>query len=58
MGFNNHGHEAAAERLRRRDRSRGIVGVNIGANKDSRDRIGDYVAGVTAMSPLSVRGSS
>jgi dihydroorotate dehydrogenase len=31
---------------------RGIVGVNIGANKDSADRIADYVAGVTAMSPV------
>jgi len=31
---------------------RGIVGVNIGANKDSADRIADYVAGVKAMSPV------
>lgn len=49
MGFNNEGQAAALERLRRRKR-RGIVGVNIGANKDSPDRIADYVAGVTAMS--------
>ena len=28
------------------------VGVNIGANKDSPDRIADYVTGITAMSPL------
>jgi dihydroorotate dehydrogenase len=30
----------------------GIVGVNIGANKDSADRIADYVAGVRAMAPV------
>ena len=45
LGFNNGGHAAALDRLRRRA-SRGIVGVNIGANKDAADRIGDYVAGV------------
>lgn len=52
MGFNNHGQEAALARLRGRDRSRGIVGVNIGANKDSPDRIADYVAGVRAMAQV------
>ncbi len=48
MGFNNGGQDAALARLRRRAR-RGVVGVNIGANKDSDDRIADYVAGVRAM---------
>ena len=52
MGFNNAGQAAAAKRLERRDRSRGVVGVNIGANKDSRDRIADYAAGVRRMAPL------
>ena len=52
MGFNNRGQQAALERLRRRDRSRGIVGVNIGANKDSSDRVADYAAGVAAMSDV------
>ncbi|MCL6683706.1 quinone-dependent dihydroorotate dehydrogenase [Sphingomonas alba] len=52
MGFNNRGQADALERLTKRDRSRGIVGVNIGANKDSPDRIADYVAGVRAMSPV------
>ena len=52
MGFNNRGQEDALARLSRRDRSRGVVGVNIGANKDSADRVGDYVAGVRAMSPV------
>ncbi len=52
MGFNNRGLADALERLAKRDRSRGIVGVNIGANKDSPDRIADYVAGVRAMAPV------
>jgi dihydroorotate dehydrogenase len=52
MGFNNRGQDAAAVRLQRRDRRTGIVGVNIGANKDSGDRIADYAAGVRAMAPL------
>jgi dihydroorotate dehydrogenase len=51
MGFNNDGQLAALERLQKRER-RGIVGVNIGANKDSEDRIADYAAGVCAMSPV------
>lgn len=47
LGFNNGGHAAALERLARRPRS-GIVGVNIGANKDSADRSADYVRGIEA----------
>ncbi|MFZ2100698.1 MAG: quinone-dependent dihydroorotate dehydrogenase [Oricola sp.] len=46
LGFNNQGHDAAFDRLVAR-RGRGIVGVNIGANKDSGDRIADYVTGLT-----------
>ena len=49
MGFNNDGQEAALGRLKRRYRTRGLVGVNVGANKDSADRIADYVEGVRAM---------
>jgi len=52
MGFNSQGQAAALERLKKRER-RGIVGVNIGANKDSADRIADYAAGVRTMSPVS-----
>jgi dihydroorotate dehydrogenase len=48
MGFNNGGQQAALKRLATRTH-RGIVGINIGANKDSRDRIADYVAGVRTM---------
>jgi dihydroorotate dehydrogenase len=46
LGFNNGGHDAAFKRLSERRESSGIVGVNIGANKDSADRVTDYVAGI------------
>ncbi|MEO4041992.1 quinone-dependent dihydroorotate dehydrogenase [Hoeflea sp. CAU 1731] len=47
MGFNNKGHDAALARLKGRVRRRdGPVGVNVGANKDSADRIADYRLGV------------
>ena len=45
LGFNNEGHDAAFERLVAR-RGRGVVGINIGANKDADDRIADYVTGI------------
>ncbi|HRD46023.1 MAG TPA: quinone-dependent dihydroorotate dehydrogenase [Caulobacter sp.] len=48
MGFNNAGLEAFADRLATRPR-RGVVGANIGANKDADDRIGDYVTGLTRL---------
>lgn len=47
MGFNNGGHAAALARLSARKRH-GVVGVNIGANKDTVDRVADYVAGMKA----------
>src|ERR1700744_6475385 len=46
LGFNNEGLEAFAARLEARRGKDGIVGANIGANKDSHDRIGDYVTGL------------
>jgi len=52
MGFNNRGQPDARRRLERRARRRGIIGVNIGANKDSTDRIADYVAGVRELAPV------
>jgi dihydroorotate dehydrogenase len=52
MGFNNKGHAAVLERLHRRKGKPGILGVNIGANKDSADRVPDYVAGITAFSDV------
>jgi dihydroorotate dehydrogenase len=50
MGFNNEGHDAVVKRLAARGQRSGIVGVNIGANKDSDDRIGDYVRGIEMFS--------
>jgi dihydroorotate dehydrogenase len=50
MGFDNDGMEAVAERLKRR--RKGIVGINIGANKDSEDRIADYRTGFVKLSGL------
>ncbi len=52
MGFNNEGQAAAYQRLLQCTHMHGVIGVNIGANKDSSDRIADYVAGVKAMSPV------
>ena len=51
MGFNNGGQAAAHDRLAARARH-GIVGVNVGANKDSADRIADYARGVRAMADV------
>jgi dihydroorotate dehydrogenase len=51
MGFNNGGAPAAAARLSTREQ-RGIVGINIGANKDSADRIADYAQMTRVMAPL------
>jgi dihydroorotate dehydrogenase len=52
MGFNNRGQAEAFQRLIGCTHMYGVIGVNIGANKDSTDRIADYVAGVRAMSPV------
>jgi dihydroorotate dehydrogenase len=51
MGFNNGGQDTALTRLATRTR-RGIVGVNVGANKDAADRIADYATGVRRMAPV------
>lgn len=49
LGFNNHGHAQALARLSaRKRRQSGIVGVNVGANKDTPNREDDYAAGVAA----------
>ncbi|MBI1866900.1 MAG: quinone-dependent dihydroorotate dehydrogenase [Methylocystis sp.] len=50
-GFNNGGYAPALARLTKR-RAPGIVGVNIGPNKDSSDRIADYVRGVEYFSDV------
>jgi dihydroorotate dehydrogenase len=51
MGFNNDGTEAVAARLARRQRA-GVVGLNIGANKDSLDRIADYRSAFARLTSL------
>jgi dihydroorotate dehydrogenase len=52
MGFNNEGHTNVLKRLEVRRQKGGIVGVNIGANKDSQDRIADYVLGLEKFSSV------
>jgi dihydroorotate dehydrogenase len=51
LGFNNEGYEAAHRRLARRP-PRGVVGVNIGPNKDASDRIADYVRGIRTFADI------
>lgn len=53
MGFNNEGQISALERLKRGRKKplNGVLGINIGANKDSDDRINDYRLGVENMAP-------
>ena len=50
MGFNNGGQASAMPRLARASGRHGIIGINIGANKDSLNRIADYQEGVRRMS--------
>ncbi|MEM8813008.1 MAG: quinone-dependent dihydroorotate dehydrogenase [Pseudomonadota bacterium] len=50
-GFNSCGHARAFANLSQARRN-GIVGVNVGANKDSPDRIADYAAGIKAFADL------
>ncbi|MBX7482201.1 quinone-dependent dihydroorotate dehydrogenase [Qipengyuania qiaonensis] len=52
MGFNNGGANAARVRLERRAGRDGVVGINIGANKDSADRIADYAIMAQTMAPF------
>ena len=52
MGFNSDGHDAVAARLAGRRRRRGVVGVNLGANRDRADRPGDYEEGVRRFAAL------
>jgi dihydroorotate dehydrogenase len=52
FGLNSDGLAAVGERLADRRGRKGIVGVNIGANKDSSDRAADYVACIEALAGL------
>ncbi|MCG8511506.1 MAG: quinone-dependent dihydroorotate dehydrogenase [Rhodospirillales bacterium] len=51
MGFNNDGLDAVLPRLSERKQG-GIVGVNLGKNRDSEDAIADYVTGITRAAQL------
>jgi dihydroorotate dehydrogenase len=51
FGFNNLGMEMASARLARRS-AKGIVGINLGANKNSEDRIKDYVKVLKCCGPF------
>lgn len=52
MGFNNDGADIVLRRLAARANHGGIVGVNIGANKDSTDRVADYVQLIETFAPV------
>ncbi len=52
MGFNNDGAEVVLRRLAARAHHGGIVGVNVGANKDSPDRVADYVKLIETFAPV------
>ena len=52
MGFNNDGLDRAYGRLRHSTHLHGVIGVNVGANKDSPNRIADYADGVRRMAPV------
>ncbi len=52
LGFNNDGAEAVLRRLASRAHLGGIIGVNVGANKDSPDRVADYVRLIETFAPV------
>lgn len=51
FGLNSEGLDAVADRLKARAGRPGVVGVNIGANKESSDRLADYVACTARLAP-------
>jgi dihydroorotate dehydrogenase len=51
MGFNNQGIDAALARIAALKRRPGVLGINVGANKDSDDRVADYALGVAKAAP-------
>ncbi len=52
LGFNSQGADAALSRLAARANAGGIVGINVGANKDTPDRIVDYVRLIELFAPV------
>ncbi|WP_109315768.1 quinone-dependent dihydroorotate dehydrogenase [Pseudovibrio ascidiaceicola] len=51
-GFNNDGHDVVYERIRKAGRTPGVLGINVGANKLSEDRVADYVLGIKRFAEL------
>ncbi|MEZ5710002.1 MAG: quinone-dependent dihydroorotate dehydrogenase [Blastomonas sp.] len=51
MGFNNDGAQAVLARIERFAGRPGVIGINIGANKDSPDRVADYARMTGIMTP-------
>lgn len=51
LGFNNKGLEAATRRLAQRKRHDGVIGANIGANRDASDPVLDYVTCLNSLYP-------
>jgi dihydroorotate dehydrogenase len=51
FGFNSDGLEAVTRRLVARAGAPGIVGINLGSNKDTVDRAADYLACIEALAP-------
>ncbi|HKM88197.1 MAG TPA: quinone-dependent dihydroorotate dehydrogenase, partial [Xanthobacteraceae bacterium] len=52
LGFNSQGAEAVLSRLAARANAGGIVGINIGANKETPDRVADYVRLIERFAPV------
>jgi dihydroorotate dehydrogenase len=52
LGFNSQGAEAVLQRLAGRANVGGIVGINIGANKETPDRVADYVRLIERFAPV------
>jgi dihydroorotate dehydrogenase len=52
LGFNSEGADVVLSRLAARAQAGGIVGVNVGANKDSVDRAADYIGLIEQVAPV------
>jgi len=52
LGFNSQGADAVLRRLAARAEAGGVVGINVGANKDASDRTADYVQLIERFAPV------
>ncbi len=51
LGFNNHGSDTILNRIKS-NKKLGVLGVNVGPNKDSNDRLNDYLIGLEKFSEV------